>query len=65
VLRRAVVAIGAAAAVAFLLFRRRAQDRERIDFYFDDGSTVTLEEGSPEAESLLPFAEEALRAARV
>jgi hypothetical protein len=64
VLRRALVGISAAAALAFFLFRRRAQDRERLDFYFDDGSTVTLEQGSPEAESLLPLAEEVLRLAR-
>jgi hypothetical protein len=38
--------------------------RERLDVYFDDGSFVTLEAGSPEGERLLPLARQVLVAAR-
>src|SRR6266852_4436799 len=38
--------------------------RERVDVYFDDGSMVSLVEGSPEAATLLPVAREVLAAAR-
>ena len=48
-----------------ILWRRRfSQRRERVDLYFDDGSMVSLAEGSPDAERLLPLAREVLRAAR-
>jgi hypothetical protein len=38
--------------------------RERLDLYFDDGSFVTFEAGSPEAERLLPLARQVLVAER-
>jgi hypothetical protein len=38
--------------------------RERLDLYFDDGSFVTLADGSAEAERLLPLARQVLTAAR-
>lgn len=48
-----------------LLFRRsRARQRDRVDVYFADGSMVSLVEGSPEADSLLPVAQTVLAAAR-
>ncbi len=48
-----------------ILWRRRfSQRRERVDLYYDDGSMVSLTEGSPDAERLLPLAREVLRAAR-
>ena len=34
--------------------------RERLEIYFDDGSFVTFESGSPEAERLLPLAQQLL-----
>lgn len=37
--------------------------RERLDVYFDDGSFVTFEAGSPEAARLLPLARQVLVAA--
>jgi hypothetical protein len=44
-----------------LLFRRRAaRRRERVDLYFEDGSMISLTEGSPEAERLLPIAHRVL-----
>ena len=40
-----------------VLYRRsNGRRRERVDVYFDDGSMVSLVEGSPEAEKLLPVA---------
>ena len=38
--------------------------RERPDVYFDDGSFVTFGPGSPEADQLLPLAQQVLTAAR-
>jgi hypothetical protein len=37
---------------------------QRLDLYFDDGSFVTLADGSAEAERLLPLAHQVLTAAR-
>jgi hypothetical protein len=37
--------------------------RERIDVYFEDGSLVTFETGSREADKLLPLAERVLATA--
>ena len=39
-------------------------NEERLDLYFDDGSFVTLVEGSAEAARLLPLARQVLTAAR-
>jgi xanthine/CO dehydrogenase XdhC/CoxF family maturation factor len=47
-----------------MLRRRAARRRERADLYFDDGSMVSLVEGSAEAERLLPLARDVLQAAR-
>ncbi len=49
---------------AAMLRRRAARRRERADLYFDDGSMVSLVEGSAEAERLLPLARDVLQAAR-
>jgi hypothetical protein len=57
-----VVAAGAVAATV-LLRRRAAARRERVDLYFDDGSMLSLAEGTGDAERLLPLAREVLRAA--
>ena len=47
---------------ASVLYRRRAaRRRERVDLYFEDGSMVSLPEGSPGAQRLLPIAHEILR----
>lgn len=40
--------------------RRRDRRRERVHLHYDDGSTVTLERGAPEAERLLELARTAL-----
>jgi hypothetical protein len=42
------------------LARRRVPLRERVHLYYDDGSMVTLEPSTPEAERLLTLARAAL-----
>ena len=49
------------AAVAALVVRlRRSRRSERVDLYYEDGSAVTLEAGSPAGERLLAIAREAV-----
>lgn len=56
------LASGGVAAV--LAYRRWFSDRrERLDVYFDDGSFVTVVEGSSGAELLLPLARDVVAAA--
>ncbi len=57
-------AAGAIAAGAVFFRRGAARRRERVDLYFDDGSMVSLGDGSAEAARLLAIAREALRAGR-
>ena len=45
---------GTLAGAAFI--RRRTADAERADLYFDDGSMLSLTDGSAGAERLLPLA---------
>jgi hypothetical protein len=52
------------AAAAVLLRRRLSERRERVELFFDDGTPVTLTQGTPEAERLLVHARELLAAAR-
>jgi hypothetical protein len=44
--------------------RRRGALRERIDLYYEDGSMVSVANGSPDAERLIPLAREILHASR-
>jgi hypothetical protein len=64
--RNAAVVLGALAGmlagVAFI--RRRTAQRDRADLYFEDGSMMSLTNGSPGAERLLPLAREIIRTAR-
>jgi hypothetical protein len=48
------------------VFYRRStgRRRDRVDVYFDDGSMVSLVDGSPEAEKLLPVARDVISAVR-
>ena len=44
-----------------VVFRRSfAKPRDRVDVYFDDGSMVSLAAGSPDADALLPTAQQIL-----
>jgi len=58
--RRKVVTgalLAAGSVVASMLVRRRAARKvERIDLYADDGSMLSLADGTPEAFRLLPLA---------
>jgi hypothetical protein len=55
------VLIGAGSFAGTLLYRRRsARSRTRVDLYFDDGSMMSLGNGSPDADALLPIATELL-----
>ena len=57
--------LGAGSLAGTVLYRRRAaRRRERADPYYEDGSMVSLTEGSPDAERLLPLARDVLDAAR-
>ena len=53
---------GMLAGAAFL--RRQAAQRDRADLYFEDGSMLSLTNGSPGADRLLPLAREILGKAR-
>jgi len=66
-MRRSAAAIlgvvgGMVTGAAFI--RRRSVRHERVDLYYEDGSMVSLSNGSPDAERLLPLAREILRSAR-
>jgi hypothetical protein len=50
--------------VGAAFFRRRAAHTERADLYFEDGSMLSLTNGSPGAERLLPLARRAIGQAR-
>jgi hypothetical protein len=45
---------------SMLLRRRAARRRERVDLYADDGSMISLDDGTPEAARLLPLARDLL-----
>jgi hypothetical protein len=66
-MRRSVVAVigilgGMLAGAAFI--RRRAVNRERADLYYEDGSMISIDNGSPDAERLFPLAREVIRNTR-
>ena len=46
------------------LIRRQTSHRERADLYFEDGSMLSLTEGSPGGDRLLPLARRILGQSR-
>ena len=56
--------VGFALALASFVRRGAGRRRERVDLYYDDGSMVSLPDGSPESERLLALGRDALRTAR-
>jgi hypothetical protein len=65
--RRKVVAalvVSAAAVAGAVIWRRRGRRQERVDLYFADGSMVSLEHGSLQADKLIPLARDVIAAAR-
>ena len=62
--RKVVTGLALAASLAgAVLFRRRSRGRDRVELYYDDGSTLSLVDGSPEASMVLPLARRVLAAA--
>jgi hypothetical protein len=58
------ILLAAGSVAGSVLWRRRAaRRRERVDLYFEDGSMVSLVEGSAAAQRLLPIARDVLRTA--
>jgi hypothetical protein len=47
---------------SMLVRRRAARRRERVDLYAEDGSMLSLADGTPEAERLLGIARDLLAA---
>jgi hypothetical protein len=47
-----------------LFYRRRAARRERVDLLFEDGSTISLTNGSADASTVVPLARQMLETAR-
>jgi hypothetical protein len=58
-----LLTVGSLAGTVFYR-RRAARRRERVDVYYEDGSMVSLAEGSPEAAAVLPLARRMLGTAR-
>ena len=58
--RGVLVAALGIGAVALLLRRRTASRGDHVDLYYEDGSMISLEAGSPRAEELLGVARAAL-----
>jgi hypothetical protein len=56
----------AAGSLAGTIFYRRhvARRRDRVDVYFEDGSMVSLTDGTPEASTVLPLARRILDTVR-
>ena len=59
-----LVLVGVAFAGIVIYRRRFATRRERVDLYYEDGSLVSLEQGSDAAATLLSHAHDAVQAAR-
>jgi hypothetical protein len=53
---------GMVAGAAFI--RRQAAQRDRVDLYYADGSMLSLTNGAPGTDRLLPLAREILRTAQ-
>jgi hypothetical protein len=53
---------GMLAGAAFI--RRQAAQRDRVDLYYADGSMLSLTNGAPGADRLLPLARDMLRSAQ-
>jgi hypothetical protein len=58
--RTVVLLVGAAAVGTVLARRALRRSEERVDLYFDDGSMISLEGDSAEAQRLLPVARDLL-----
>jgi hypothetical protein len=63
--RKLLAALALAGSIAgAVLVRRRAGRRERVDVYFEDGSMLSLSDGSADASTILPLARRILETTR-
>ena len=60
----AIFGLVAGLLIAAAFVRRQTAQRDRADLYYEDGSMLSLSNGSPGAERLLPLAHEVLRKSR-
>jgi hypothetical protein len=59
------VALALGSLAGTVAFRRRSgRRRDRVDVYFEDGSMISLADGSAEASTVLPLARRALETTR-
>ena len=61
---RVAAGLAAGAGAAVVVLRRRNARRDRVELYYEDGSSISLEDRAPESERMLALGREALRAAR-
>ena len=59
-----LVLVGVAFAGIVVYRRRFLTRRERVDLYYEDGSVVSVEQGTDGAVAMLPLATDVIRAAR-
>jgi hypothetical protein len=52
----AIVGVATGMLIGAAFIRRRAVNAERADLYFEDGSMLSLSNGSPGADRLIPLA---------
>ena len=60
----AILGIAGGMVAGAVFIRRQAAQRERVDLYYADGSMLSLTNGVPGADRLLPLAREILRSTR-
>jgi hypothetical protein len=58
------LAVGSVAGSALIFKRKRERNASRADLYFEDGSMLSLTNGSPGADRLLPLARDVIRKTR-
>lgn len=60
---RVILALLAALSAVFI-WRRTRKRKEQIELFYEDGSMVSVDPGSPQGSRIVPIAVEAVRAAR-
>jgi hypothetical protein len=60
----AIVGVATGMLIGAAFVRRRSANVERADLYFEDGSMLSLSNGSPGADRLIPLARQIIGQAR-
>jgi hypothetical protein len=60
----AIVGVATGMLIGAAFVRRRGANAERADLYFEDGSMLSLSNGSPGADRLIPLARQIIGQAR-